>query len=186
MGRRPIPEHEKQAIAAEIKLLLQQRGPNNERLCTTTSLGAVCGGLSPEAIRKAREPAGVGPAVRGDALLHLDVRPDNLLLEPGGTMRVVDWNQAVLGAPWVDLVSLWPLMHHHGIDLARFDGSPLLAGVPDERVDALLAFFVGFMLYGIDDPPPPGCTPALRAHALFFAETTLRLMAARRGWSLEP
>ena len=130
--------------------------------------------------------AGVGPAVRGEALLHLDVRPDNLLLEPGGTMRVVDWNQAVLGAPWVDLVSLWPLMHHHRIDLSRFDGSPLLAGVPDERVDALLAFFVGFMLHGIDDPPPPGCTPALRAHALFFAETTLRLMAARRGWSLEP
>ena len=68
--------------------------------------------------------AGVLDAVRGDALVHLDVRPDNLVREPSGRMRVVDWNQAVVGAPWVDLVSLWPLMHHHGVDVARFATSP--------------------------------------------------------------
>lgn len=129
--------------------------------------------------------AGVLDAVRGDALLHLDLRPDNLVREPSGRMRVVDWNQAVVGAPWVDLVSLWPLMHHHGVDVARFATSPLLSGADDDDVDAFLAFMVGFMLEDVDEPPPPGCTPALRAHALFFSDTTLRLLAARRGWALD-
>ncbi len=132
----------------------------------------------------ARLASGVLEAVRGSALVHLDVRPDNLVREPEGRMRVVDWNQAAVGAPWVDLVSLWPLMHHHGVDVGRFEGSPLLAGASPDDLDAFLAFMVGFMLEDVDAPPPPGCTPALRAHALFYSDTTLRLLAARRGWSL--
>lgn len=138
------------------------------------------------AAEMARLAATVGDAVRGGSLVHLDVRPDNLLLEPEGLMRVLDWNQAVVGAPWVDLVSLWPLQHHHGVDVHRFSGSPLLAGVDDDTVDAVLAFLVGFMVDGADSPPPPGCTEALRAHTVFFSDTTVRLLAARRGWRLGP
>lgn len=123
-------------------------------------------------------------AVHGDALTHLDLRPDNLLREPDGRMRVVDWNQAAVGPAWFDLVTLWPLMHHHGIDLTDLERSPLLEGAADDDVDAVLAFLVGFMLEGLDAPPPPGCTEALRAHALFFSDTTTRLLAHRRGWSV--
>ena len=42
-------------------------------------------------------------AVAGDALLHLDVRADNLLLTPERVL-VVDWPHARVGAPWVDMV----------------------------------------------------------------------------------
>lgn len=151
------------------------------------SLGWPDGHARPDsaaAVELARLGGGVAQAVRGEALNHLDVRPDNLVREPSGRMRVVDWNQAARGAPWVDLVSLWPLMHHHGVEVTRFAGSPLLTGAADDDVDAFLAFMVGFMLTNIDAPPPPGCTPALRAHALFFSDTTLRLLAVRRGWRL--
>lgn len=127
---------------------------------------------------------GMVGAVRGDAVVHRDLRPDNLLREPSGTMRALDWNQVCRGARWVDLVLLWPLMRHHGIDVRRFDGSPLLAGVTDDEVDAFLAWLVGFMLTNVDAPPPPGCTPALRAHAVFTSDLTLRLLAERRGWAL--
>ncbi len=131
----------------------------------------------------ARLSASVLDAAAGGHLVHLDVRPDNLVRERDGRMTVVDWNQAVRGAAWVDLVSLWPLQHHHGVDVGRVAGSPLLRGVEDDAVDAFLAFLAGFMLRVADAPPPPGCTEALRAHALFSSDTTLRLLAARRGWA---
>ncbi len=132
----------------------------------------------------ARLSTGVLDAVAGPALVHLDVRPDNLLRERDGRMRVVDWNQASLGAPWLDLVSLWPLMHHHGVDVGRFDGSPLLVGASPDDVDAFLAFLVGFMLENAGAPPPPGCTEALRRHQVFYADTAVRLLADRRGWTV--
>ncbi len=134
----------------------------------------------------ARLSSSVLDATDGEHLVHLDVRPDNLVREPDGAMRVVDWNQAVRGAPWVDLVSLWPLQHHHGVDVRRLALSPLLEGVADDAVDAFLAFLVGFMLRNVDAPPPPGCTEGLRAHAVFFSDTAVRLLADRRRWLLRP
>lgn len=64
MNKRSVPEHERQAIAAEVEELLGQRNEKMQRIWTTTSLGQACGELTPEAIRKARHPDGVGPAVR--------------------------------------------------------------------------------------------------------------------------
>ncbi len=121
-------------------------------------------------------------ALDGDALVHGDVRPDNLLVEDAGSVRVVDWNHATLGAPWVDLVGLWPLMHHHGIDVRRFREVGVLEGVEDDDIDAFLSLLVGFMLCDVDAPPPPGCTPALRSHQLLMAGTSMALLGSRRGW----
>ena len=112
--------------------------------------------------------------------MHADTRPDNLLIEPAGTARIVDWNHATLGAPWVDLVALWPLMRHHGVGVHRFAGA--LDGVPEEDIDAFLAILVGYLLCDLDAPPPPGCTPALRRHQLLIAGASTALLAQRRGW----
>ena len=43
-------------------------------------------------------------AVRGDALVHLDVRSDNILVEPTGRVVLVDWPHACIGARWLDLL----------------------------------------------------------------------------------
>lgn len=146
-------------------LVIDAVPPEDAAAVTTTSLSSDLGG-----------------DVEGESLVHCDVRPDNLLIEPSGAARLVDWNHATLGAPWVDLVGLWPLMAHHGVDVRRFAGAAVLDGVPDDDIDALLAVLVGYMVCDLDAPPPPGCTPALRRHQLLIAGATTTLLADRRAW----
>ncbi|MCA0180950.1 MAG: hypothetical protein LCH77_15465 [Actinobacteria bacterium] len=69
-----------------------------------------------------------------------------------------------------------------GIDLARFDDSPLLADADPEDIDCFLAVIVAYMIEDVEAPPPPGCTDALRRHQLWQAALFLYLLAARRGW----
>ena len=38
----------------------------------------------------------------GDTVVHCDIRADNLLVRPDGTMVVVDWPWALQGASWLD------------------------------------------------------------------------------------
>jgi hypothetical protein len=42
----------------------------------------------------------------GDTLLHTDWKPDNVLIEPDGTVRVIDWAWPTRGAAWIDPVYL--------------------------------------------------------------------------------
>lgn len=44
--------------------------------------------------------------VGGDRLVHLDVRADNLLVRPDGSVVLVDWPWAALGAGWLDALVL--------------------------------------------------------------------------------
>ena len=123
-------------------------------------------------------------ACRGEALVHWDIRPDNLLVESDGTVRVCDWNWVRVGPPWVDLVSLWPRMARQGIDVRAHRSAPVLQGARDDDIDAFLAALAGFLLEDVDEPPPPGCTVSLRKHQLLLADATLRLVSERRGWSM--
>jgi Ser/Thr protein kinase RdoA (MazF antagonist) len=55
--------------------------------------------------RVAAEVPDLAEVVRGDALLHNDVRPDNLLLTPNGGVVVIDWGGTCTGgAAWLDLM----------------------------------------------------------------------------------
>src|SRR5690625_2319981 len=47
-------------------------------------------------------------ALAGGALVHLDARSDNLLITPSGSVRIVDWPWACIGAPWMDVLNLRP------------------------------------------------------------------------------
>ena len=83
--------------------------------------------------------------LEGDALLHADVRSDNLCLRDGRAV-LVDWNWACRGAPTLDLAAWLPSL--------RFEGGPepwtLLPG--DGAVAALLA---GFFLEHAGREPIP-------------------------------
>lgn len=125
--------------------------------------------------------AGVPRALAGDALCHNDVRPDNILIS-GDQAIVVDWNWVRASPPWFDFVGLWPQMAWSGIDLAQFADSPLLAGADPEDIDSFLAAIVAYMFDDLDATPPPGCTPALRAHQRWQGELFLEFLARRRGW----
>ncbi|MFE3080744.1 phosphotransferase [Nocardia tengchongensis] len=44
----------------------------------------------------------------GETLLHTNLRPDNLLIDAGGSVSVVDWAWRCRGAAWLDLAALAP------------------------------------------------------------------------------
>ncbi|MGI9600573.1 MAG: phosphotransferase family protein [Acidimicrobiales bacterium] len=99
----------------------------------------------------------------GDALVHLDVRSDNLVIDTTGQIWLVDWANAALGDPWVDLAAMLPSVTMEG-------GPPAAALWARSRFDAttntddLTAFVVamaGMFTQRSRTPPPPGI-PTLR------------------------
>jgi aminoglycoside phosphotransferase (APT) family kinase protein len=45
----------------------------------------------------------------GDAILHLDLHPDNVMLTDAGPM-IIDWSNVALGDPLADVMNTWMLM----------------------------------------------------------------------------
>jgi len=72
--------------------------------------------------------AGWESGATGDSLVHADVRSDNLLVRSDGTMVIVDWPHACIGASWVDKALMLPSI--------EVDGGPS----PEEVVEALDPF----------------------------------------------
>lgn len=113
--------------------------------------------------RIAKIAAGWRTAVRGNALVHGDLRADNMILTASG-MLVVDWPESCIGAPWLDLVLALPSM-------AMFDGGPdpetvvrthpVTADLDPEQLNAAIAALAGFFAVNSLRPPPPGL-PTLR------------------------
>ena len=77
-------------------------------------------GLDPWSLRHlealADLEADVAEAIRGDRLVHLDLRSDNVIFADAGLPHdvVVDWPGASAGAPWIDLAGLLPSLELDG------------------------------------------------------------------------
>jgi len=128
---------------------------------------------------------GSADAVAGQTLVHLDIRADNLLIEPSGRVVVIDWPWACTGADWLDTLTLLVNAEFLGCADADVDalvaGSPRLAGVPADTVDAVLAGLCAYFFDAARNPSPPGL-PTLRAFQLAQGEATFRWLGRRRGW----
>lgn len=125
-----------------------------------------------------------GSALSGDTLLHLDLRADNILLEPSGRVVFVDWPWACRGAAWIDLVlfALDPMVHG-GFDpevVVNSVGNGL-TGVDPEAVSGLLLSLAGMWALSCRAPVPPGM-PTLRAHQRRFHDAALAWGRRRVGW----
>ncbi|MDQ1642720.1 MAG: hypothetical protein QOJ90_2071 [Actinomycetota bacterium] len=85
------------------------------------------------------------PAVRGDTLLHVDLRADNLLIAADRVV-VVDWPWACRGAPWVDLVlfAINPTLYGGHDPDALLERSGILEGVSREAVTSVVAGAAGY------------------------------------------
>lgn len=109
-------------------------------------------------------------------LCHWDVRDDNLLLRPDGTVVIVDWGMARVGPTWGDLVFL----ALHWVATPRFD--VLIDDlVPDRQTGELITDFLvllGARLAWLGQQPAPSGLPTVTAmHARVAAEL---LSGARR------
>ncbi len=92
-------------------------------------------------LAEAAGSAGLG----GDALLHGDVRSDNLCVRDGRAV-LVDWNWACRGASTLDVLSWLPSLHHEG-------GPEPWALMPDHGPHA--ALLAGFFLEHAGREPIP-------------------------------
>jgi aminoglycoside phosphotransferase (APT) family kinase protein len=100
--------------------------------------------------------APAGDAVAGDGLVHGDLRPDNVLVRPDGTALLVDWPNAIEGAPWFDALTYALDVRRLGGDADRALAHPVLVAVDPLAVDAALAALAGYFVRRSLQPEPVG------------------------------
>lgn len=113
-------------------------------------------------------------ALAGDTLVHTDIRADNLLLSPEGTVTVVDWPWACRGPAWLDALLLLVNVRLFG----GHDTQALLARLAavtasdQEDLVAVLAGWAGFFADAARQPAPIGL-PTVRAFQQAQADAVL-------------
>ncbi|MBT0995348.1 phosphotransferase [Cellulomonas sp. DKR-3] len=116
------------------------------------------------------------PALAGDALVHGDLRADNVMIDGDhDQVWLIDWPHASVGAPWLDLAFMLPSVAlQGGGDPGRiFRGHHLSVGVSDDELRAGLAGLAGYFTWSSLQPAPPGI-PNLRAFQRAQGHATLR------------
>jgi hypothetical protein len=112
--------------------------------------------------RLAEVEAGWAEAASGDALLHTDLRADNVLVRDGRAW-LVDWPWACAGAAWVDAVLMAPSVVLQGGPQPEDLLAAAYPAAPPAGVVAVVAALAGFFTRAALAPPPPGL-PTVRAH----------------------
>jgi hypothetical protein len=122
----------------------------------------------------------LGRLVCGDALLHTDIRSDNLLLTPDGGVVVLDWGWTCNGAPWLDdVLFALTLPLKGGADaevLVR--AHPLTRDVPPPWIDSILLTSIAHWWLEsqlLESPAMPGARASQRA----YADATIRWLRRR-------
>lgn len=129
-------------------------------------------------------------ALAGDAVLHNDLRADNILISPSGgpnptpVALFCDWNFLSTGPAWADWVALLVYPRQAGVDV---DGwlaeSPLSRGANPDHIDAWLAVLAAYMVTS-GDQPDLATSPYLRMHQRFTARILIDWLSERRQWEL--
>lgn len=137
------------------------------------------------ATRFAETARGSGDRVDGDHLVHVDCRADNLIVDDAGTVWIVDWPWAAIGAHWLDPLTylLDSLVRGDDVDVDHHLAThPVFAGLDPATADAVLAGLAGLFFEKAALPSPPNM-PTIRAfqrsEGVAAAEWLLRRWAAR-------
>jgi hypothetical protein len=118
----------------------------------------------------------------GSALVHADLRDDNMIIDSAGRGWICDWNFPVLGRSYVDLVTLLISVRGDGLDAdAVLAASPLVSRSDRDGIDSLLADLTLYYLISGRAAEPDG-SPHLRAHQRWSGAVTAAWLAERRGW----
>jgi aminoglycoside phosphotransferase (APT) family kinase protein len=105
-------------------------------------------------------------ACDGTALVHGDLRADNVLIDhdhDGGRVALIDWPHTSVGAPWLDLAFMLPsvAMQGGGAPQDIFWSRPVSKYVEPERLRAAVAGLAGYFAHSALQPAPVGI-PNLR------------------------
>lgn len=111
-------------------------------------------------------------ALTGDTLVHTDIRADNLLIGPDGTVTIIDWPWACRGPAWLDTLLLLVNVRLFGGHDTRALLARLAAatGARREELIGVLAGLAGFFTDAARRPPPQGL-PTVRAFQQAHADT---------------
>jgi hypothetical protein len=118
--------------------------------------------------------AAADAVLAGDALVHFDVRSDNLCISRGRAV-FVDWNWASIGNPVADVVAWLPSLHAEG-------GPPPDELAPDGAAE-LAALLAGYWAANAGLPPIPR---ARRVRPLQLAQLQVALPWTARCLGLPP
>jgi hypothetical protein len=118
-----------------------------------------------------REAAHAAP-LAGEALLHLDVRSDNVCFRPDGRAALVDWNWTSIGNPEIDTAFWLPSLEAEG-------GPPPEEVAPDVSPE-LVACWAGYLVSHAAREPIP-TAPHVRGVQLRQARSALPWAARRLG-----
>ena len=111
--------------------------------------------------------------LRGDALVHGDIRSDNVCFRSLGVV-LIDWNHAAVGNPQLDLAAWLPSLHDEG-------GPPPDELLPD--APALAAWVAGYFCARAGDPEIPD---AVHVRPLQVRQARTALPWAARVLGLPP
>lgn len=100
----------------------------------------------------------------GVALLHFDVRSDNVCLRPGGRAILVDWNWTSVGNPWIDVAGWLPSLASEGGPAPDV----VAPGCPPGLAAAVASYFCAHA-----GRPPIPTAPRVRRTQLEQARTAL-------------
>jgi len=126
--------------------------------------------------------AAIDEALTADAVMHFDLRPDNMIV---GTDQawICDWNWVQVHAPWFDTACFLVAAHGDGHDAdALFLAHPTARDVTPGQLDTGLAAITGYYLSQAAEPPIPQVSPYLRQHQRWSGLAAADWLARRRGW----
>jgi aminoglycoside phosphotransferase (APT) family kinase protein len=118
----------------------------------------------------------------GNALVHCDLRADNVLIGGDGRVCFVDWPWARVGAAWLDLAFMLPSVSVHGgpSPEAIWATTKFAQTVEHEALTAVAVAFAGFVTEHALRPPARGL-PAVRAFQAAQGEVSREWLRDRLG-----
>jgi aminoglycoside phosphotransferase (APT) family kinase protein len=137
--------------------------------------------------RLAADEVDLAEVVRGEALLHNDIRSDNIILARAGRVVFVDWGMPCKGVAWLDLVMFaFTAESQGGVDADLLVRShPLTRDIAETSVDVVVA--AGYAAYRLlAQRPVDALMPDGNAYHIACAEASLRWVQRRVTRSLRP
>lgn len=133
--------------------------------------------------RLAESSAEAASRLRGDFMVHTDLRKDNILIS-GEKTFIVDWPWAAVGAPWFDALTVIIDASVYNKDFnaqKETESNPLLSKCSPADLDSVISALMGYFFDSARKPAPAGIS-TLRKFQQDEGMACLKIMQKRWGY----